>query len=100
MGIEERVVNLEQAFIALNRLAKKADERADSATESIRLLTQMIQRHDERLDEHAEMFREADRSIAALADAQIHTEEAITHLTQKLDALIERLDRDRNGGGQ
>ena len=50
MSIEDSAVNVEEAFLALNRLAKRADERHESVSESSKLLTQMIQRHDKRFD--------------------------------------------------
>ncbi|HEY0546149.1 MAG TPA: hypothetical protein VGC91_12285 [Pyrinomonadaceae bacterium] len=70
------------------RLLKLEGFAAD-VREFTRVLTEMTRRHDERLDEHEEMFREANRAIAALADAQIHTED-------KLKILIERLDKNGN----
>jgi type II secretory pathway component PulJ len=88
MSIEERVIKLE--------------EFASDVREYTRILTAMIQRHDERLDEHAAEIAElraaesnADARIAALADAQIRTEDA-------LKKLIERDDERRrsNGSGQ
>ncbi len=78
MSVEERIVKLEEFA---------ADVRSYTKT-----LTDMIRRHDERLDEHATMFHEANQSIAALADAQIRTEEA-------LRKLIERDERRGNGSG-
>jgi hypothetical protein len=86
MSIEERVVNLEQAFLALNLLAKRAEERVDTISESIGLLTEMIQRHDARLDGVQAEQSNADVRIAALADAQIRTEEALN----RLETLMER----------
>lgn len=77
MSVEERLVKLEEFAADVRKFTQ--------------VLTEMIRRHDERLDEHAEMFRESDRSIAALADAQIRTEDS-------LKQLIERLDKgDHNG---
>ncbi|MBA3767362.1 MAG: hypothetical protein H0W99_10310 [Acidobacteria bacterium] len=121
MSIEDRVINLEQAFLALNTLAKRADERHDSVSESIKLLTQMIQHHDERFDrseaeqsnadariaaladaqirtedalkELSATQSNADTRIAALADAQIKTEEALAKLTEKLDSLADTVER-------
>lgn len=78
MSIEERVIKLEEFA---------ADVRSYT-----KILTDMIRRHDERLDEHAAMFHEANQSIAALADAQIRTEDA-------LRKLIERDER-RDSSGQ
>lgn len=71
MSLEERVVNLEEFAADVRKFTQ--------------ILTDMILRHDERLDEHAEMFEEANRSIAALADAQIHTEEAQARTDQRVE---------------
>jgi replicative DNA helicase len=73
MSVEERIIKLE--------------EFAADVRQFTQVLTEIMKRHDERLDEHTEMFREANHSIAALADAQIRTEDS-------LKKLIERLDRD------
>jgi hypothetical protein len=73
MTTEERILKLE---------GFAADVR-----EFTRVVTEMVRRHDERLDEHEEMFREANSAIAALADAQIRTEDS-------LKKIIERLDND------
>jgi hypothetical protein len=73
MSIEERLIKLE--------------EFASDVRSFTKILTEMMRRYDERLDEHTEMFREANHSIAALADSQIRTEDS-------LKKLIERLDRD------
>ncbi|MBA3765667.1 MAG: hypothetical protein H0W99_01515 [Acidobacteria bacterium] len=88
MSVEDRVANLEEAFIALRQMAKRADERVDSISESIGLLTQMIERHDARHDRAETEQSNADARIAALADAQIRTEEALSRLAEKLDRYI------------
>ncbi len=75
MSIEERVLNLEKF--------------ASDVREYTKILTEMIRRHDERLDEHDGMFREADRAIAALADAQIRTEAAQANSDARLAALAD-----------
>lgn len=92
MSIDERVANLEQAFLALNTLAKKQDERHESTSENIRLLTEMIRRHDEKLDDVRAEQSNADIRIAALADAQIRTEDSITRTNEAIAALTERVD--------
>jgi hypothetical protein len=71
MTIEERVVQLEQFAADVRDFTK--------------ILTEMMRRYDERLDEHSEMFREANRSIAALADAQIRTEDSLKKIVERLD---------------
>jgi uncharacterized coiled-coil protein SlyX len=71
MSIEERLIKLE--------------EFAADVRDFTKIVTEMIRRHDERLDEHAEMFREANHSLAALADAQIRTEDSLKKLIERLD---------------
>ncbi|HEY6186040.1 MAG TPA: hypothetical protein VIW80_00065 [Pyrinomonadaceae bacterium] len=78
MSIEDRVVNLEQAFLAL---MKREDERQDTVGQSIKLLTEMIQHHEQRLDTVYAEQSNADERIAALADAQIRTEDALKELS-------------------
>jgi chromosome segregation ATPase len=90
MSVEERVANLEEAFLALRTIAKRADERQDSMSESIKLLTQMIQRHDERFENVEAEQSNADVRIAALADAQIKTEESLN----RIEAQMARTDAD------
>jgi hypothetical protein len=71
MSIEERLIKLE--------------EFAADVRDFTKIVTEMIRRHDERLDEHAEMFREANHSLAALADAQIRTEDSLKKLIERSD---------------
>jgi hypothetical protein len=71
MSIEERVVKLEEFAADVRKFTQ--------------VLTELMQRYDQRLDEHAEMFREANRSIAALADAQIRTEDSLKRVVERLD---------------
>jgi hypothetical protein len=71
MSLEERVIKLEEFAADVRQFTK--------------IVTEMIRRHDERLDEHAEMFREANHSLAALADAQIRTEDSLKKLIERLD---------------
>lgn len=81
MGVEERVANLEQAFLALNRLAKRDDERHEFIGQSINLLTELIRRHDARLGEIEAEQSNTDARVAALADAQVRTEDALARLS-------------------
>jgi len=71
MSVEERIIKLEEFAADVRNFTK--------------ILTEMIRRHDERLDGHEEMFREANRSIAALADAQIRTEDSLQKIIERLD---------------
>jgi inactivated superfamily I helicase len=85
--------NIEQRVAKLEEFA--ADVRAYT-----QILTEMIRRHDERLDEVRAEAANADVRIAALADAQIQTEDAIRalvvaqgHTDGALAQLIVRVDR-------
>ena len=49
------------------------------------MLVEMIRRHDQRLDEVRAEQSNADERIAALADAQIKTEEILARLTNRID---------------
>jgi hypothetical protein len=79
MSIEERIIKLE--------------EFASDVRNFTQILTEMMSRHEERLDEHDGVFREADRSIAALADAQIRTEATLKETNEKLNNLILVVER-------
>lgn len=72
---------------------KRADERHDSVGESIKLLTQMIQRHDERFGRTKAKQSNAHTRLAALADAQIKIEEAIAKLREQLNRLADTIER-------
>ena len=87
MSTEERIAKLEEFA---------ADVRSYT-----QILTEMLRRHDERIDEHDTLFRETDEKIAALTDAQIKTEEALTRLIERVDKLTAALEQhtaDGHGG--
>jgi hypothetical protein len=107
MSVEDRVIQLESVVATLARLMEKADARAmrdaartDSLERHFKMLTELAVRASERADDAdaglAEMRAaqaNADVRIAALADAQIRTEDA-------LRKLIERDERRGNGSNQ
>jgi len=107
MSVEDRVIQLESVVATLARLMEKADARAarDAARTSdlerhFKMLTELAVRASERADDADAGLVEmraaqanADARIAALADAQIRTEEA-------LKRLIERDERRNGSGGQ
>jgi DNA repair exonuclease SbcCD ATPase subunit len=78
--------NIEQRVAKLEEFA--ADVRAYT-----QILTEMIRRHDERLDEVRAEAANADVRIAALADAQIQTEDALRQLTARMGDTDERLNK-------
>ena len=71
MSVEERVLHLEKSFVMLVELARSANERLNSQDRS---------------------FDELDVKIAALADAQIKTEDSITRTNEAVTALTSRVD--------
>lgn len=87
------------------------EERLTILEELSALLVQFARRVDERVDELAEAQANSERKIAALADAQIRTEEVVANLTakmsemasaqvhtdQRLDALIDIVRERQNG---
>lgn len=76
----------------------KLEELAADVREFTKFLRDMIRRHDERLDEHDLTFHEADAKIAALADAQIRTEDALTRLIGRVDKLTDAIERHTGDG--
>lgn len=87
---EPRVAGIEQSFLTLVKLAQSADER---------LSTQM-----DWINQLGTAQANADVRIAALADAQIRTEDSLTrlataqaHTDRRLDALIDTVQGGRNG---
>src|SRR5947199_6547046 len=77
MGIEERVVDLEKAFVQLTQLAISASERADTHEKWINSLGSNMERLSARMEELAAAQANSEVKIAALTDAQIRTEDAI-----------------------
>ena len=71
--------------MSIEELVVKLEEFAADVRKFTQVLTELMQRYDQRLDEHVEMFREANRSIAALADAQIRTEDSLKRVVERLD---------------
>jgi peptidoglycan hydrolase CwlO-like protein len=90
MSTEERLAQLENAFVTLTRLAESLDDRLNTQLSWINSL--------------GEAQANSEAKIAALADAQIKTEEALArlaeaqaHTDQRLDALIDVVRELRNG---
>ncbi|MDQ3906803.1 MAG: hypothetical protein M3268_00490 [Acidobacteriota bacterium] len=87
------------------------EERLTNLEEFSRLIMQWARRAEERMDELSAAQANSERKIAALADAQIQTEEAIkklsekmadlaaqqAHTDQRLDALIDIVREMREG---
>ena len=75
---ETRLSRVEESFVLLVQIARISDERLDDLTQKMGQLTEAQARTDNRL--------------AELAEAQVHTEE-------RLNALIDVVDRYINRGG-
>jgi chromosome segregation ATPase len=100
--LEERVSDLEQYFKMLVEMVRRHETRNIELAQSFQTVVDLLRRHDERLDEVREARSDTDRRIAALVDAQIHTDEAIERLSGRVDKLAETVDRyieGRNGQG-
>jgi chromosome segregation ATPase len=65
------------------------DSHMDDIKLSIKLLTELALRADERMDGLEEAQANSERKIAALADAQIRTEEAQASFERKIESLVE-----------
>jgi chromosome segregation ATPase len=97
MSTDERLARLENAFVTLTRLAESFDERLNTQLSWINSL--------------GEAQANSEAKIAALANAQIKTEDALVrlaeahtklaesqaHTDQRLDALIDIVREFRNG---
>jgi chromosome segregation ATPase len=89
--------------MSTDKLEQRVDKLEGFAAEVrayTQLLTDMIRRHDERFDEVRAELSNADTRIAALADAQMQTEDAIRalvvaqgHTDAALLQLIARVDK-------
>lgn len=78
----------------LDQRVAKLEEFAADVRGFTKLLTEIVRRQDERFDELRDEQSNADVRIAALADAQIKTEDAL----QRLTSTIERHVADGHGG--
>jgi predicted nuclease with TOPRIM domain len=116
--LEETTARLQDSTVRLQDSTVRLQELTANLQESFVMLVQLARNHNERLDEvHAEQAElraaqadlraaqaESERKIAALADAQIHTEGALTRLTEKVDVLTGKVDiivdliQDRSNG--
>jgi chromosome segregation ATPase len=69
--------------------ADKLEARVSDLEQYFKMLVEMLRRHDERLDEVRAEQSDADRRIAALADAQIHAEETQSNADRRIAALAD-----------
>lgn len=97
---EAKNAELSQSFQTVVELLRKHDEQLDKHEtknaelgQSFVTVVELLRRHNERLDEVREVQSDVDVRIAALVDAQIHTDDAITRLTARVDGLTVNVDR-------
>ena len=88
MSVEERVVDLEKAFVQLTQLAISASERADTHEKWINSLGSNMERLSARMEELAAAQANSEVKIAALTDAQIRTEDAIAKSSDAMEKSI------------
>lgn len=101
-NLEARVSDLEQYFKMLVDMVGRHETRNAELSQSFVTVVDLLRRHDERLDEVQASQSDTDVRIAALVDAQIRTDEAITRMSARVDRLAETVDRyieGRNGQG-
>jgi phage-related tail protein len=103
MAAEERLVRLENAFAtlaelerSLAKLANKHHERISTLEQSFQILVQLAQSADERMGQHlawinqlGEAQANTEAKMAALTDAQIKTDEALSSLAESQARLAE-----------
>jgi chromosome segregation ATPase len=78
MTNEERITRLENSFVILTELARSADEWRDT--------------HLDWINQLAEAQSNSDSKIAALANAQIRTDEHIAGLSSKMETLSSTME--------
>ncbi|HYH87264.1 MAG TPA: hypothetical protein VEX60_17565, partial [Pyrinomonadaceae bacterium] len=83
MNAEERVAQLESAFVTLTRLVQSHGERFDTHLGWINQLGAAQA-------DLAAAQANSEQKIAALVDAQIHTEEVVASTNERIDRLIEQ----------
>jgi len=90
MTPEERIANLEHAFLALKRLAENSDARMDSTDQRVDVIADhMVALVDAQVRTETTLAVLSER-MSELAAAQVHTD-------QRLDALIDIVREGRNG---
>ena len=96
MTVEERVVELEKAFVTLTHLAVSASERADTHESWINTLGTRMEEFGTRMEELAEAQKQTQAHLSVLAEivsdigrAQARTEQTLASLTEKIDRYID-----------
>ncbi len=81
MSTDERVARLENAFTTLFEMVRNHDDRMNDHNGWINQL-------GSRMEELATAQANTEQKIAALVDAQIHTEDAMTRLATQMSELV------------
>ena len=107
MSTEDRVAELESAFVTLTRLVQSHGERFDTHLDWINQLGAAQTTLTAAQAELASAQANSEQKIAALVDAQIRTEDELRRLAEagaqanarvdRLAELVERLMEGRNG---
>ena len=100
MTTEERLLRLENAFATLAELAAKSNERHDSADDRLDKLLTLALSADERLSQQQAWINELGEAQARLAQAQAElsqaqarTEAAMAETNERLNNLINIVER-------
>jgi multidrug resistance efflux pump len=107
MSTEDRVAELESAFVTLTRLVQSHGERFDTHLDWINQLGAAQATLTTAQAELASAQANSEQKIAALVDAQIRTEDELRRLAEqsaqanarvdRLAEMVERLTEGRNG---
>lgn len=79
MSTEDRLSQLESSFVTVTRLLRSQSERMDT--------------HDSWINELGRAQAETERKMAALIDAQIHTEDKLGRLEAAVTQLVGKVDQ-------
>jgi hypothetical protein len=91
MSSEDRITPLENAFSTLAELAADHQRRISRLEESFVMLVDLTRNQDAGMDDLRAAQAEAERKIAALADANLRTEESQAHMAEAFGRLAEAL---------
>jgi uncharacterized phage infection (PIP) family protein YhgE len=93
MSVEDRVLRLENAFATLSELAARAESRADTSLQITNTLVQLAVSASERADTHEAWINELGEAQAKLTKAQAELAEAQAKLTEEQAKLAEAQSR-------
>lgn len=93
MSVEDRVLRLENAFATLSELAARSQSRTDTLVQLTDTLVQLAVSASERADTHESWINELGEAQAKLAKAQERTEAALAETNERLNSLINVVER-------